>query len=499
MSPTLNLPLLDAKLAELQAQRTWSPALWPPLREMFTTASDEALTHLNPLAFAAAYNLPEQEVVESWLYATKLGLLEMRWHLLCIWCGNLTESFRSLSSLHGHFVCRACGVETEGWLDDSILVNFAPARLVRETRFHHPERLSAADLYQTFYLSSDVLPFTDGRRLAEIDLACTRLCADLPTGETLTLTTPAWPGMFYLTDVTHQSILKMSVVALPAPEETTVRVKIVNGKFHSLIPPMALRRTEGSADYPPTVTDQFAEIPAGNLQLEITNASERPAALRLQLIDDTYPLEPVRFRPFLTGKWLLTSQTFRDLFRVETVTEDEKLKVRDITFLFTDLKDSTTLYESVGDPEAYWLVRQHFQLLTRIVAEHHGAVIKTMGDAIMAAFPQPLTGTRAALAMQHAIARFNERATTHLVLKIGLHRGPSILVSQNDRIDYFGQTVNIAARVQGQAQANELVLSEAVYTAPGVAEALQMRVVTPSFAQLRGLTAEMTLYRATPQ
>ena len=80
-----------------------------------------------------------------------------------------------------------------------------------------------------------------------------------------------------------------------------------------------------------------------------------------------------RRRPFLTAKRLLTNQTFRDLYRTDTLDVDQRLKITSLTFLFTDLKGSTELYERVGDLVAFDLVRAHFRVLHEIVAAEGGA------------------------------------------------------------------------------------------------------------------------------
>jgi class 3 adenylate cyclase len=494
LTTTSNPTLLDEKLAALDTARAWPIGLLPALRALLLTAPDEALAHLNPLAFAAEHGLPETAVIEAWLHATRLGILEMHWHLLCLWCGNLTESFRGLANLHGHFVCRSCGIEAQGHLDDSILASFQPHPAMRRIKFHHLEQLNITDLNLYHYLSPDVLPYSDGRTLLEIEAGCTLFARYLAPNEAVTFETEARPGLFYLTEVAFPTLLKLRVNAELPAAPTTIQLQLINSKFHSLTPPMAPRRSPASAVYPPTRADQFAIIPPGPLHLEITNLNPRRAAVRFQLVDDTYPADPPRFRPYLTGKRLLTSQTFRELFRGETVADDENLSVRDITVLFTDLKDSTQLYETAGDPQAYLLVRQHFQLLTRIVAEQQGAIVKTIGDAIMAVFDTPLHGVRAALTMQTRIAQFNQDTSAHLALKIGLHNGPSILVTQNERADYFGQTVNIAARAQAMARQNEVVLTETLYAAPGVADALLNWQVTSAHATLRGVNEIMQLF-----
>src|ERR1700732_795603 len=98
--------------------------------------------------------------------------------------------------------------------------------------------------------------------------------------------------------------------------------------------------------------------------------------------------------------------------------------MRPTTFLFTDLKGSTELDERVGDLIAFDLVNAHFRVLQEIVAGEAGAVVKTIGDAVMATFPTPDRAVAAALRMREAMRAFNDvRSREDLLLKIGIHEG----------------------------------------------------------------------------
>ncbi len=120
----------------------------------------------------------------------------------------------------------------------------------------------------------------------------------------------------------------------------------------------------------------------------------------------------IEFWPVLSGKQLLSNQTFRSLFRSETMPESETFQVKDLTYLFTDLKDSTLMYDTVGDLNAYDLVRRHFDALLQAVSDNKGAITKTIGDAIMATFVNPADGVRSAFDMLAAMANFNQAATS---------------------------------------------------------------------------------------
>ena len=204
-----------------------------------------------------------------------------------------------------------------------------------------------------------------------------------------------------------------------------------------------------------------------------------------------------RRKPFLTAKRLLTNQTFRDIYRTDTLDVDQRLKITSLTFLFTDLKGSTALYERVGDLVAFDLVRAHFRVLTEIIASEAGAVVKTIGDAVMATFPTPDRALAAALRIRAAMRKLNEeRGSEDLLLKIGIHEGPCLAVTLNDRQDYFGQTVNIASRVQGLATSSSIYATGPVIVGPRSSSILESAGLKPcpQDAALRGITESIAIY-----
>ena len=206
-------------------------------------------------------------------------------------------------------------------------------------------------------------------------------------------------------------------------------------------------------------------VAPGPLRLSFENRTKRRVLPSVWVAGDELHRLLGGRKPFLTAKRLLTNQTFRDIFHTDTLEIDQRLKILSMTFLFTDLKGSTALYERVGDLVAYDLVREHFKALYEIVASETGAVVKTIGDAVMATFPTPDRGLAAALRMRSAMQTLNEqRGSDDLLLKIGLHEGPCLVVTLNEQQDYFGQTVNVAARVQG------LTDSQAIFASCSIVE-----------------------------
>lgn len=199
------------------------------------------------------------------------------------------------------------------------------------------------------------------------------------------------------------------------------------------------------------------------------------------------------------GLSMLLLPDFQRLFPQQRLLPDESLDVSRIALIFTDLAGSTALYARRGDPRAYHLVRLHFDTLFTVVNACGGTVVKTIGDAVMAVFQTPAEAMEAAIMMQHAIAELNnERQLSddeRLILKVGVHSGPTLSVTLNDRPDYFGTTVNLAARAQGLSQGRDVVFTEALYHDSEIASNLADWPVISNRAMLKGIENETTIFR----
>jgi class 3 adenylate cyclase len=224
---------------------------------------------------------------------------------------------------------------------------------------------------------------------------------------------------------------------------------------------------------------------------------------------------PARAQPLITpvagtvtGLDLLSLQVFRDLLAGEVLLPDESLRVTRVALLFSDLRGSTALYARKGDPVAFGLVREHYGVIAAQVRAARGAVVKMVGDGMMASFADPAAGLRACLAIQQDLARFNQRrglqGNDALQLKLGLHAGACLSVNLNGRMDYFGTAVNIAARVEGLATGDDVVTTAAVLAEAGARqvldEARRAGAQVSEFATtLRGLEEAVQVVRITPR
>jgi class 3 adenylate cyclase/predicted RNA-binding Zn-ribbon protein involved in translation (DUF1610 family) len=489
----LNETLLDDLLGKLESVRSWSPRLISKLETLIRSGDDYSLFRINPIQFATEKGIAETEIIDLFLHAAKLGLFEMEWHLVCATCGNVVDSFRQMHKLHSTYVCNQCAFETTATLDDYIQVSFTIASSIREIVFHHPESLSAEDYLYKYKLARGIHSWLEGWSHEALIRAVTKLLAYLEPGEKRRVEIPTELGIVIITNLTDRVTAGFPVAPDSVPDPQPITIHMADHHFEITdqeAPPGRL-----DYGYAALTFDHLGSLCSGQLVVEIENHQDRRACLWIAHFTGVPPRNGITFDPFLSGKRLITTQTFRTLFRSETVSVNEGIAVKDITFLFTDLKGSTAMYDQIGDPKAYFLVRQHFDTLGNAINRYEGATVKTIGDAVMATFMTPLNAVQAALQMLRDIEAFNRNISDKLVLKIGIHSGHSIVVTLNDRLDYFGQTVNIAARVQGLADAGEIYISEDIYNFPGVREALEGCNVVAEQAVVKGVSGKLQVYK----
>lgn len=369
------------------------------------------LERIRPRALARQWGKEPQDVIECCLQAVREGVLESRWDLLCPRCRGAKLTTVSLDRLPTEAHCPSCNVGYDRDFARNVELSFHPAPGVR--------------------------PVDDGE-----------FCLFGP------MSTP------------HV----MLQVAVGPGEETVLPAAFEAG-------PMRYRTLEtgGESDVDldggaiPAMVAEGGRVIAGDPspdgKIRLVNHEARR---RVFIVESRAWIADA-----LTGQEVTTLQAFRDLFATDSLKPGDEVSISQIALMFTDLRGSTALYERIGDAAAYRLVREHFAFLGAIVRRHHGAIVKTIGDAVMAAFSDPADATRAALEAQAAIADFNRvQGQSEIAIKIGVHAGHCIAVTLNDRLDYFGSMVNLAARVQGLAEGGEVVLTAILSDDPSVAPLL---------------------------
>jgi class 3 adenylate cyclase len=451
-------------------RKSADPDVATAIEELIRDATDRQLCRINVLNLAARLGLDEEKIIAGFLHAARLGLFQLTWNVLCPGCGGVLEATQTLKSVHKEaYDCALCACGYEPTLDEMVEVTFTVSPHVRRIAAHDPHSLSVWEYFRQIFWGSGIdLPETGFEQvLEEITIDSMELLPGEKAQMSLQL-----PAAFVIVfePVTHAAHF-IDVDGEPTRERQALAM--VFNKVHA-----------------PTVTTKMRP---GPLRLSLDNRTELRTLPSVWIAGD--PLHHLlgKRKPFLTAKRLLTNQTFRDIYRTDTLDVDQGLKITSLTFLFTDLKGSTELYERVGDIVAYDLVREHFRVLNEIVASEAGAVVKTIGDAVMATFPTPERALAAALRMRESVRVIKN----DLLIKIGIHEGPCLAVTLNDHLDYFGQTVNIAARVQNLAVSRAIFATKSIVENPQVSKMLEANKLKPTEQQaaLRGVADMMTVYQ----
>ncbi|MBK8029730.1 MAG: adenylate/guanylate cyclase domain-containing protein [Chloroflexi bacterium] len=481
MSTSLQNTTLAARLNAVKDLGKFDAKVIDDFASYLLTAPDEDLFRVSPYYYANRTGLSVREATDLFLYATHFGLLEFNWGVLCPSCHAFITSPGGLRAIQNQDYCNHCMIGFEVSVDDNIEVAFTVAPSTRSIRFHDMETLDFQRDWLLWFYTHSMYHAPEIRDVA-VKLMITSDKIGVDARRTVEVNLVDGANYFVTTPDIH-AFANLST-APDAPSAITFDL------FDGRIVP------EGAYVKPGKVTITFRNRVGKETVFGVIYDPRRgipnltPEEETLLQAHFSQPVE------FLTGKQVATSQVFRELFRAESIPSDLGLAFKSVTFLFTDLKGSTALYQRVGDIRAYEIVRKHFTLLRDIIAECGGAVVKTMGDAVMATFSEPNTALQAAFVISREIGQIGDDHEC-LIIKLGIHMGPCIAVENNERLDYFGQTVNIAARVQAVAEAGELVITDPVYSYPGAPDMIHAANLTPQLdtVLLRGIDGETRVYR----
>jgi class 3 adenylate cyclase len=383
------------------------------LIEFIQRSDDLAVGRIRPYELADKWNEPRKKVLEVCLRATRIGLLDFQWNLLCPLCRGPQHSSSSLKDIESDVHCETCKIDFTVNFDRFVELTFRPNAAVRRV---------------------EMAEFCVGSPTRTPHVVAQQL---LPAGEVRTLNLPLEIGNYRLRALELQV---SQFVTVTSDGETDVSVTLdANG----------------------IAGDQLMLAPRSQLTIRNETDSEQLLILERMAWSDQAT----------TAAEVTALQTFRDLFSSEALRPGEQISVGTLTVLFTDLRNSTKLYREIGDATAFGRVMSHFDILKKAISSHDGAIVKTIGDAVMAVFRCPADGVEAMLEVQELLASPPDGGMP-LALKAGLHTGPCIAVTLNDRLDYFGSTVNMAARLEGLSSGLDVIVSQNAFDDPKVQDLL---------------------------
>ena len=406
--------------------------------ELLRGGADADLLRIRPFELADQHGLDQRETLRVLLHAVTVGVVELRWALVCPSCRTANDQVSSLSEIGDAGHCQMCDISYGIELDRAVEATFRPhesVRIVEDRMF------CIGGPWRTPHVIVQ----------ANIDAKAAR-----------TLEAPPEKGRYRLFG-RGGAVASLEVEA-DGPAEVSAKLltdSVAPGELHV--------------------------APGGKVHVE--NSTDEPLHVKI---------ERLGYASLAATAHVVTTMTeFRRLFSKDLLKPSTPLKVGHCAILFSDLTGSTALYTKAGDAAAFRLVDDHFDVLRKAIDESNGTVVKTMGDAIMAAFLEPRACVRAAIACLRGFEAFRKQHPNgaDTGLKLGLFSGPCYVVTANDTIDYFGQTVNCAARVQHLAESGEIVFEESVYDDLPEADRNELVMMEKVSAKVKGVEEPLRLVR----
>lgn len=438
--PNVNLAEL-ARLVELLKRFPIEEREIYLLHNYLLTQANQDVAEMRPYKLSKQWGVHKKNVLKLFLYATKVGILNLSWNLICPNCRVSKTQYTSLSQLQEQFHCDLCGVNYDANFEKYVELYFSVHPSIRQS-FSQSYCVGGPMITPHIYVQKVI----KGGSIGEVKV-------------------PQTNGELRIRVLESNEVINVELSEKGDSVESFIQYQ-VTGWNHS-----------------------FIDIGKHTSSISIENGGNK---------DIVVVVEEVNWdKDVVTAAEVTAMQQFRDLFSSEVLSPGQQIGIENVTILFSDLRGSTSLYETIGDAHAYGKVKRHFDFLTSWISDNSGSVVKTIGDAVMAVFYRPEDAVKAAVDIQKHVTTFNEEREENITLKIGLFNGPAIVVNSNDRLDYFGRTVNIAARIQAESHGNDIVMEEALLKREEINTMMKDHNITPFSAQLKGISNSMNLIRIT--
>ncbi|MDX6710923.1 MAG: hypothetical protein QOH96_1939 [Blastocatellia bacterium] len=401
------------RLAEQLENKQVDRGIVASIISTISAADDFYAARMRPFELADYWNLERKVILAAFLHATRIGMLDLQWDIICPHCRGAKKTFAGLSNIDSETYCQTCNIDFTVDFHRTIELTFRPSASLRKLET------------PSFCVGGPTLtPHIIAQQLVE-------------AGDTRRLNVPLEAGRY-----------RLRTLELPG----AVWIEVDEGNenlatFHAT--DQGWTETEGSVSPRPSFYLENQTSATQLFILERTSWSDQAA----------------------TAAEVTSLQVFRDLFSSEALRPGEQISVGTLTVVFTDLRGSTQLYRAIGDAPAFGRVMNHFDVLKALIEKHDGALVKTIGDAVMAVFRRPVNAVRAVANAQHVLAD-QSRGDSALYLKAGINIGPCIAVTLNERLDYFGGTINMAARLESLSTGHDVIISDSVREDPEVQELL---------------------------
>lgn len=399
-------------------------------------ADPHFLRRIRPLKLAKAWDVPEQHMIETCIAAHEAGVLSMRWVIICPRCRDGKADTGNLADIPDAAHCTSCNVNFDRDFVNNVELVFSPSAWLRVLPRGSFCMMAPANVPHIKWQEA-IDPGVSVEKQLHLPQGHYRIRTVEAGGEIIfDYDGQSWAGITLNGDVVQRD-----------PTRSGAKLSVQN-------------------------------VGADTRTIVVENASFSVRRLTL-------------------GR-LATVPAFQDYCPDQLLKARQTAGIGQVAIMFSDLEKSTALYEAIGDASAYALVVSHFDFMEERVRKHGGILVKTIGDAVMAAFSDGDAAVLAALEIQQDIAAFNATYDQpDLRLKIGIHEGTCVAMRSDKGLDFFGSAINLAARLQSQAEGGEVVLSKNLANADLIADFVQFTTKSDR-ASLSGFDRPVEFVRLIP-
>jgi len=388
-----------------------SPLALTVLEQFLEHASDLEVARIRPLIFAERFELKPKDVIDACLVGAQEGLLVLLWDILCPSCRIPADVQATLASLKDHAYCSSCDLRYEVDFANSVELIF---------RAHPDVRSSETKTY-----------CIGGPAFSAHVVAQTRLAP----GERFEMELMLTEGSYRLR-------------GSQLPFVVDLRVSAATGVTRLEIP--LLR---------PPIAGSISPLRQGTQVLSLHNNTRNEFQIRLE--------RTAGRQMALTAAAAAAIPLFREMFPQEVLAPGQIVSVTNMTLLMAEVCDASLLYQQLGDGPAFGKIRSCLLKMEEAIRLAGGAVIKIVGEGIVATFSTSVSAVNAAAAI------LKSSKSDSLPHRLAVHRGSAMVTTINDRLDYFGETVHMTRMLLQSASAGEILITVRMLQQDDVAAAIQ--------------------------
>ncbi len=389
---------LHSRLNQLQ-ERKIDPLVIDTLGQFLEYASDFEVARIRPIALAERFKLDPNQVVNACLEGTRLGIFSLLWDIMCPSCRIPADIKETLSAIKDHGYCEACNLNFGIDLAESVELIFRVHPEIREV------------VTATYCIGG---PAWSKHVVAQVRLAAgERFACDLNLSE----------GAY--------------VVRGPQlPYIINFRVGHNEG----------LRSVELSLARPPA--DARIQLPGGSQVIHLCNDSAIDQQVRIERTVDRHDA--------LSAARASTMALFRELFPSEILSSDQIVSVAHVTVMRVKIHGTQQLYETLGDGPAFNQIRVTLDRVLQAIRQNSGAIVKTIGEGVLATFVDPKHAVLAAIEL------VKNKTDSDTRLSVAIHCGTAMVATVDERLDYFGKTLKTLEQLIEAAKPHAIALTSSI-------------------------------------